>query len=104
MQAVLYGENRFKLLNSALRTHFDRITLCDDLETAVRFCFVLAKSGQTVLLSPASSSFDAFTGYEERGERFTSLVNELCEQAVACEENIPLTMVEDDQDKDERDE
>lgn len=104
VQAVLYGENRFKLLNSALRTHFDRITLCDDLETAVRFCFVLAKSGQTVLLSPASSSFDAFTGYEERGERFTSLVNELCEQAVACEENIPLTMVEDDQDKDERDE
>ena len=38
------------------------------------------KKGQTVLLSPASSSFDAFSGYEERGEAFVALVKELQEK------------------------
>ena len=33
-----------------------------------------AKRGQTVLLSPASASFDAFAGYEERGDRFVEIV------------------------------
>ena len=35
-----------------------------------------AKSGETVLLSPASASFDEFSGYEERGDRFVEIVRE----------------------------
>ena len=35
---------------------------------------MLAKEGQTVLLSPASASFDEFAGYEERGDRFVEIV------------------------------
>ena len=74
---ILYGENRFKLLNSAVRENESRITLCADLDLAVRISAMTAKAGQCVLLSPASSSFDAFSGYEERGERFAALVREL---------------------------
>jgi hypothetical protein len=42
----------------------------------VRVACLLAEEGQSVLLSPASSSFDEFGGYEERGDRFAYLVQE----------------------------
>ena len=76
-QAVLYGENRFKLLSAAVRRGFARVSLCPDFDTAVRIAALLAVPGQNVLLSPASASFDAFSGYEERGERFRALFEEL---------------------------
>lgn len=81
---VLYGENRFRLLNSAVRANESRISLCDDFDTAVRLAAMTAKPGQCVLLSPASSSFDAFSGYEERGERFESLVLSMKERSAEC--------------------
>ena len=36
-----------------------------------------AKSGDAVLLSPACSSFDRFTDFEQRGDAFIKLVEEL---------------------------
>ena len=81
---VLYGENRFRLLNSAVRANESRISLCDDFDTAVRLAAMTAKPGQCVLLSPASSSFDAFSGYEERGERFESIVMSMKERSAEC--------------------
>lgn len=81
---VLYGENRFRLLNSAVRANESHISLCDNFDTAVRLAAMTAKPGQCVLLSPASSSFDAFSGYEERGERFEQLVLSMKEGMAEC--------------------
>lgn len=50
---------------------------CADLEEAVRRASVAAEAGETVLLSPACASFDAFESFERRGERFRELVREL---------------------------
>lgn len=73
-QAVLYGENRLKLLDSAMKTGYKNVTLCESFFVAVHLARLTAKEGQTVLLSPASASFDEFAGYEERGEKFVEIV------------------------------
>lgn len=74
IHAVLYGENRFKLLASAVKSGFMQVTLCAGFDLAVKIASMTAKPGDCVLLSPASSSFDQFAGYEERGDRFAELV------------------------------
>lgn len=47
------------------------------MEDAVRAAVHDAASGEAVLLSPACASFDGFANFEERGDRFRSLVWEL---------------------------
>lgn len=74
VHCILYGENRFKLLNSTVRCGYMNFSLCSNFETAVVLSHHLAKSGQNVLLSPASSSFDEFLNYEERGETFVKIL------------------------------
>ena len=74
VHAVLYGENRFRLLAGAQEAGFGSFSLCADFAMAVKIADHVAKSGQNVLLSPASSSFDEFSGYEERGDRFAEMV------------------------------
>ena len=83
VHAVLYGENRFKLLAGAAKAGYEQITLCAGFEMAVRIASMTAARGQCVLLSPASSSYDMFSGYEERGERFCELVAAM-EEGDAC--------------------
>lgn len=71
---VLYGENRLKLMESALRTNYKNVCLCPNFRFALKTAKDLATRGQTVLLSPASASFDEFESYEERGDAFVSFV------------------------------
>ena len=80
VHTVLYGENRFALLKSARAYDFNALTVCEDFDFAVRVAAMLVKKGQAVLLSPASASFDAFAGYEERGDRFVEIVNSFEEE------------------------
>ena len=75
VHAVLYGENRYRLLAAAQEAGFENFSLCSDFETAVRVADREARPGQNVLLSPASSSFDEFSGREERGDAFARIVS-----------------------------
>ena len=47
------------------------------LDEAVEEAVKIAEPGDTVLLSPTTSSFDQYTCFEERGDHFKKLVNEL---------------------------
>jgi UDP-N-acetylmuramoylalanine--D-glutamate ligase len=47
---------------------------CGDLERAVAEAMEAAVGGEVVLLSPACASFDQFSDFEARGERFRELV------------------------------
>lgn len=55
------------------------ILMCGTLDAAVSEAAREAKTGETVLLSPACSSFDQFQSYEHRGRLFKELVNALTE-------------------------
>ena len=47
------------------------------MEEAVKTARKIAKAGDIVFMSPASASFDMYRNFEERGNHFKSLVNEL---------------------------
>jgi UDP-N-acetylmuramoylalanine--D-glutamate ligase len=61
-------------LAAALETSFER---SGDLPTAVRSAAAAARPGDVVLLSPACASYDQFENFEERGDEFRRLVEEL---------------------------
>ncbi|MEE4349421.1 MAG: UDP-N-acetylmuramoyl-L-alanine--D-glutamate ligase [Pacificimonas sp.] len=74
--AYLIGEAA-PLFNDALAGKVDRVLDCETLDRAVEAAANHAEAGDTVLLSPACASFDQFRDFEERGERFRSLVQDL---------------------------
>lgn len=49
----------------------------ENLERAVELARAEAQNGDSVLLSPASASYDMFTNFEERGRRFREIVGNL---------------------------
>ena len=81
VHTVLYGENAFKILDAAVKSGYTALTLCRPFDLAVRIAYLTAKKGQSVLLSPASASFDSFKNYEERGDRFQELFKAFSKEA-----------------------
>jgi UDP-N-acetylmuramoylalanine--D-glutamate ligase len=57
--------------------HITETVTVDSLSSAVAEAYKSARPGDTVLLSPACSSFDMFHDYAERGEVFKALVEGL---------------------------
>ena len=69
------GANAEKIYGSALKVGFNDISVVKDLRDAV--IEAADSDADIVLFSPASASFDRYTGYKERGERFKNLISSL---------------------------
>jgi UDP-N-acetylmuramoylalanine--D-glutamate ligase len=76
---LLMGATAERFREEAEAEGFKDISLCDDLGSCVRLGYELAEPGDTVLLSPASASWDMYSCFEERGEHFKRIVAELAE-------------------------
>ena len=77
---VLTGASKDKIL-AALNDYDGYSTdalptyVCPDFLSAVEMARDVAVEGDTVLLSPSCTSFDAFNKFEERGDTFKKIVN-----------------------------
>jgi UDP-N-acetylmuramoylalanine--D-glutamate ligase len=65
-----------ELFERLLSPHI-RVKNCGKLDAAVREAAADAEPGDTVLLSPACASFDQFRDFEDRGDQFRRLVEDL---------------------------
>ncbi len=72
---VLFGEAK-KRMNQQLGMSVDT-TIANSLEEAVEQAFSNSNKDDSILLSPACSSFDMFSSYEERGEVFKKIVQNI---------------------------
>lgn len=70
---VLFGEaaDEFEQAFTGLDV---RLSRADGLANAVASASRIAKPGSVVLLSPGCTSYDEFSGYEQRGRRFKDIV------------------------------
>jgi UDP-N-acetylmuramoylalanine--D-glutamate ligase len=75
----LIGEAADRLAQDLANTRVE-LHRSGDLEHAVAEASRRARPGEVVLLAPACASFDQFTDYAERGERFRELVQALPEK------------------------
>jgi UDP-N-acetylmuramoylalanine--D-glutamate ligase len=77
--AVIFGEAA-PLIAAALAAGglpAERLARAGSLAEAVALAARRAQPGDVVLLSPGGTSYDAFTDFAERGEKYRELVNEL---------------------------
>lgn len=75
--AVLCGATANKIASALESVGFTDYCFADDFKTAVELAKSSAVSGDNVVLSPASASFDMFRNFAERGNVFKELVNQL---------------------------
>ncbi len=71
----LFGEAAVKI-REALGSKVEAEAF-SSLEEAVLSSYQVAKSGDTILLSPMCSSFDMFSNYQDRGDKFIEIVNSI---------------------------
>jgi UDP-N-acetylmuramoylalanine--D-glutamate ligase len=71
-RVIAYGEAA-TIIATDLRPVVDVVRLGSDFDEVMQAARAAAGAGEAVLLSPACSSYDMFSNYEERGERFRAL-------------------------------
>lgn len=72
--ALVLGEEREKIVEALRRSGFQGVIPVEGMEEAVQRAYGEALPGETVLLSPACTSWDSYPNYKERGKHFQKLV------------------------------
>lgn len=72
---ILVGESKEKI--NRVIGDFSETFLVGTFEEAVLLAYQKSRNGDIILLSPACASYDMFKNFEERGDYFKKLVNQL---------------------------
>lgn len=75
-EVICFGETKDKIVDFC-NSNDKSVTAVDNLEEAVRLAYNLSDEGDTILLSPACASWDQFKSFEERGDKFKQIVENL---------------------------
>ena len=73
-RVLIFGENREEILSDVRESA--ECEIFENLEAATHRAMEIACVGDVVLLSPASTSYDAFKDFAERGNLFKQIVLE----------------------------
>ena len=76
-KAVVLGQAKPAIIDALEKAGFHDYIEKDTFEEAVAEAAAQAEPGDIVLLSPACASWDMFSSYEERGNLFKKLVQQL---------------------------
>lgn len=74
---IVTGRESYRLLQAATMHGIKPLHAAGSLEEAVEIARYVAIAGDVVLLSPACSSFDAYSSFEERGRHFKEIVEHM---------------------------
>ena len=74
---IVFGKSNDSSLFDLYSCLVDCYIKKESLKEALDFTVSKAKSGMVVLFSPACSSFDSYNDFQERGEHYRKLVNDL---------------------------
>lgn len=74
---IVIGEARKKIIDTCKFVGYTNFIEANSLESAVNIAYSLSTKGDTVLFSPACSSFDMFKDFELRGQIFKNIVKNL---------------------------
>lgn len=75
-EVICFGAEAETLCNAAI-LHGHTASAHKNLSTAFAYTIQKAAPGSVILLSPSGSSFDLYKNYEERGNHFKQLVQQL---------------------------
>ena len=76
-ELILTGDSAKKMYETAVLNNVKRVSVVPDFTSSIKLAYLECESGDSVLFSPSTSSFDIFTSYEERGDKFIEIVNGL---------------------------
>lgn len=77
---ITYGETKLQLADAAERAGVSQITSVESLEEATLRAYEYSIPNEVILLSPACASWDQFKTFEERGNTFTKMFDNIKSQ------------------------